>query len=103
MNPILLKLIAALELGARVTSRVAGGDVGDGAEIADDILKSIQASVAAYEAHTGQPIDMSLLKPAELIDPLPPMPALSHRSPTSTPSSAGDESAPASPAVTNPS
>ena len=35
---------------------------------ADLLVKIIQKGVSAYEAHTGAPIDPSLLKP---IDPLP--------------------------------
>ena len=46
----------------------AAGSLIPGAQLADLLLKIVQKGVAAYEAHTGAPIDPTLLKP---IDKLP--------------------------------
>ncbi len=36
-----------------------------GGQLADLLVKIIQKGVSAYEAHTGQPIDPTLLKPID--------------------------------------
>lgn len=46
----------------------AAGGLLPGAAFADLLLKIVQKGAAAYEAHTGQPIDPSLIKP---IEPIP--------------------------------
>jgi len=43
------------------------GSVIPGGQLADALVKIIQKGVSAYEAHTGQPIDSSLIKPIEPI------------------------------------
>lgn len=65
MNPTLTNLLGVLELGASITMKVAGGDVAAGAGIADGILSMIQKAMAAYQSHTGQPIDLALLLPSD--------------------------------------
>jgi hypothetical protein len=38
-----------------------------GANVANTLLQIIQKGVAAYQAHTGEPIDLSLIKAEEPI------------------------------------
>lgn len=56
------KILAAVD----AVLNIAGTAI-PGAQLADALVKIIQKGVSAYEAHTGQPIDPSLIKP---MDPL---------------------------------
>lgn len=57
------KILAAVD----AVLQIAGSAI-PGGQLADALLKIIQKGVSAYETHTGQPIDYSLIKP---IEPLP--------------------------------
>lgn len=46
----------------------AAGNLIPGGQLASVLLAIVQKGVTAYEAHTGKPIDSSLIRP---IDPLP--------------------------------
>ncbi len=43
----------------------AAGTLIPGGQFADLLLKIVQKGVSAYESHTGQPIDPTLLKPID--------------------------------------
>lgn len=66
---LLNEILAVLALGAQAAVQVGGQignpDVAVGAEVASLLLSIAQKSVAALEAHQGQPIDLSVLHPIE--------------------------------------
>lgn len=68
-NSVLDKILNILDLTAGAVKTAASGEVKAGATIADYVLKIAQEAVATYEAHTGQPIDPTLLHPVPLITP----------------------------------
>lgn len=63
MNPALTNLLNILSIAAGAVADTASGKVSDAGEIAEYILRIANASIAAYEAQTGKPIDPTLLKP----------------------------------------
>lgn len=63
MNPTLQNLLNLLSIVAGAVADSAGGKVASGAEAAEYFLRIAQASAAAYQAQTGQPIDPTLLHP----------------------------------------
>lgn len=57
-------ILGVLDTLANIAEMIPGATVPAG--YADKLLKIAQASVAAHEAATGQPLDLSLLVPVEL-------------------------------------
>jgi hypothetical protein len=64
---LLNEILAILAIGANVAQTVPNADVQAGSAIAAALLQIAQKSIGAYEAQTGQPIDLALLHP---IDPV---------------------------------
>lgn len=65
-NPPLVQSSVADNILATLDALLtAAGTLVPGAQFADLLLKIVQKGVSAYEAHTGQPIDPSLLKPID--------------------------------------
>ncbi len=60
MNPALLVEIARLALGVAVSQ--TDGNIQRDACVTDTLLKIIQKSAEAYRAHTGEPVDPTLIK-----------------------------------------
>lgn len=71
MNPkdqaTLNNVLSIITEAAQVAQLYPSGDVQAGAAIASGLLSLVQKGVAAYEQHTGQPIDLSAL---HKIDPI---------------------------------
>lgn len=63
MNPALQNLLNLLSIVAGAVADTASGKVSDAGEIAEYMLRIANASIAAYEAQTGKPIDPTLLHP----------------------------------------
>lgn len=63
-------ILAALTTGAGIATQIVAGDpqAASFEAIGEDILALVKSAVAAYEQHTGQPIDLNVLQP---IDPVP--------------------------------
>jgi len=61
-------ILAFLEGGAAVISKLGVPEVSAGAGLADYFLKIAQAAVKAHEATTGKPLDLNKL---HNIDPVP--------------------------------
>jgi hypothetical protein len=59
-------ILMIAETGIGIAKQInAGTVVAKDAAIAEQLLKIIQAGKAAYEAHTGEPLDESLIQPEE--------------------------------------
>lgn len=64
----LQQILQILSIGATAAAGIASNpDVKAGAGVAEALLSIAQKAIAAHEAHTGEPIDLSLLKPIEPI------------------------------------
>jgi len=63
MNPALQNLLNLLSIVAGAVADTASGKLSDAGEIAEYMLRIANASIAAYEAQTGKPIDPTLLHP----------------------------------------
>lgn len=63
MNPALQNLLNILGIVAGAVADTTTGKVSDAGEIAEYMLRIANASIAAYEAQTGKPIDPTLLHP----------------------------------------
>ncbi len=59
-------ILGVLDTLANIAEIVPVPGVALPAAYADKLLKVAQASIAAHEAATGQPLDLSLLQPVEL-------------------------------------
>jgi hypothetical protein len=58
---MLQQLLTLLGIVTGAIADSASGKVAEGAEAAEYLLKIAKASIAAYEAQVGQPIDPALL------------------------------------------
>ena len=67
MNPALQQLLNILSIAAGAVADTASGKVSDIGEIAEYMLRIANASISAYEAQTGKPIDPTLLHKEEPI------------------------------------
>lgn len=63
MNPDIAFQIAELALSLAKTQ--AGGRVQQDAMLAGTLLQIVEKAVHAYQDHTGQPLDLSLIKPED--------------------------------------
>ena len=61
-------MLEILGLASAVLSQTLTGNAAKGLNIGDALLSIVQKAVAAHEAHTGQPLDPTLIK---AIDPIP--------------------------------
>lgn len=72
------KVIGDFEIAAGLIAEFAplfgpiGFPIAAGAAIAYKLLPALQAGVKAHEAVTGKPLDISLLKPFEMVPLVPP-------------------------------
>jgi ribosomal protein S12 methylthiotransferase accessory factor YcaO len=64
----ILNILALATSSAQMVAPLTGGaaaDVQAGAAIANSLLAIAQKATSAYEAHTGEPLDLSLLHPID--------------------------------------
>ena len=62
---ILDEILSILSMGAAVAQTINNKDLQSGASVAGALLAIAQKSVAALEAHMGQPLDLALLHPID--------------------------------------
>ncbi len=62
---VLDEILSILSIAAALAQTINNKDVESGATVAGALLAIAQKSVAALEAHIGQPVDLALLHPIE--------------------------------------
>ena len=65
----LQNILAILQIALTTATRLTSGSVQSDLAIAQGLEQIIQAALAAYQQHTGQAIDVSLLQPIEVVSP----------------------------------
>ena len=56
-------LIEIIELGLSLVKNQTNGKLQQNATVAAALVAIVSKAIQAYEAHTGQPLDLSLIKP----------------------------------------
>ena len=63
----LQNILAILQIALTTATRLTSGSVQSDLAIAQALQQIIQAALSAYQQHTGQPIDASLLMPIDAV------------------------------------
>lgn len=62
------KILSIISAGVTILEANLSGEAKADVDIAANLLKIAQDASAAYQAHTGEPIDPSLLQPIDKVE-----------------------------------